>query len=81
MLPNPMPACDLPPRGWWCSRPADHDGSCAAHPRWWNLRWQLRAVQGGSRVNIDKAALWLCGFAVLALGVLLGFIVGVLAVA
>lgn len=22
--------CDLPPEGWWCSRPPDHEGPCAA---------------------------------------------------
>jgi hypothetical protein len=22
--------CPLPPPGWWCSRPAGHEGPCAA---------------------------------------------------
>lgn len=27
---QPMPACTLPPPGWYCTRPAGHDGPCAA---------------------------------------------------
>jgi hypothetical protein len=30
--PPPLPACTLPPAGWTCSRPAGHDGPCAASP-------------------------------------------------
>lgn len=25
-------SCRRPPRGWICTREADHDGACAAHP-------------------------------------------------
>jgi len=28
--------CNLPPRGWWCSLEAGHDGPCPARPKWWN---------------------------------------------
>ena len=24
--------CSVPPEGWYCTRPAGHDGPCAAHP-------------------------------------------------
>lgn len=24
--------CEVPPEGWWCSRPPDHPGPCAARP-------------------------------------------------
>lgn len=24
--------CAVPPKGWWCSRPAGHEGPCAARP-------------------------------------------------
>lgn len=24
--------CERPPEGWWCSRPAGHEGPCAARP-------------------------------------------------
>ena len=24
--------CTLPPKGWYCTRQAGHDGPCAAHP-------------------------------------------------
>lgn len=27
--------CQVPPRGWWCSRGDGHDGPCAARPKWW----------------------------------------------
>lgn len=70
--------CERAPRGWWCSRDRGHDGPCAAHPCWWNLRWQLRPVQDGSRVNIDKAALWITGLLVFACGLIFGFLIGVL---
>lgn len=33
--------CRLPPRGWSCSRPAGHDGSCPARARWWLKPWRL----------------------------------------
>lgn len=29
---NPARACELPPKGWWCSLGAGHDGPCPAHP-------------------------------------------------
>ncbi len=29
--PDPNP-CTRPPRGWYCTRPAGHDGPCAAWP-------------------------------------------------
>jgi hypothetical protein len=73
---------DRAPRGWWCSRPRGHDGPCLPRPEWWNVRGRWEDAQTGtSRLNIDKAALWLCGFAVLALGMMLGFLLGVLALA
>jgi len=25
-------SCDVPPEGWYCTRPKGHDGPCAAHP-------------------------------------------------
>lgn len=25
-------SCNIPPRGWKCTRGAEHDGPCAAHP-------------------------------------------------
>lgn len=25
-------SCRVPPPGWWCSRPAGHEGPCAARP-------------------------------------------------
>ena len=27
-----MTKCEVPPAGWYCTRPAGHDGPCAAHP-------------------------------------------------
>lgn len=25
--------CDRPPKGWYCTREADHDGPCAAYKK------------------------------------------------
>lgn len=33
--------CNRLPRGWWCSRRFNHDGPCAARPRWWMRIWTL----------------------------------------
>lgn len=35
--------CELPPKGWWCSLGAGHDGPCPAHPTMWTKLGQ--AVQ------------------------------------
>jgi hypothetical protein len=36
------PECKLPPRGWYCTRGAGHDGPCAAWPtRWTRIRQWL----------------------------------------
>lgn len=32
------PECTLPPPGWKCTRPAGHDGPCAAVPNWEKLQ-------------------------------------------
>lgn len=38
--------CTLAPPGWWCSRTPGHDGPCAAHQKWWNMRnWRLRVLR------------------------------------
>lgn len=26
--------CQVPPRGWWCSREPGHEGPCAAYPKY-----------------------------------------------
>jgi hypothetical protein len=76
-----MARCERPPPGWRCSRDRGHDPPCAARPAWWNLRGKwMEAQTGTSRLNIDKAALWLCGAMLVALGLLFGFLIGVLAV-
>lgn len=37
-------ACTIPPKGWWCSREAGHEGPCAARPvektyRGWSIHY------------------------------------------
>ena len=27
--------CDMPPKGWACRLPINHDGPCPAWPTWW----------------------------------------------
>lgn len=37
------PKCHRPPKGWRCSREANHSGPCAAHPQGWRkLFWLVR---------------------------------------
>lgn len=32
MVLTPTKKCEVPPKGWWCSREAGHEGPCAARP-------------------------------------------------
>jgi len=60
--------CQLPPKGWWCSREAGHEGPCAARtdenkaldlvvyhvgcPAWDSRDWSLPVIEDITRFKV-----------------------------
>lgn len=43
-IPRDPNKCELPPKGWKCNLPANHDGPCPAWPNtpWLRIKWAIR---------------------------------------
>ena len=48
-----MTPCPIPPKGWWCSREAGHEGPCAAQPVNLTAPWNLVFYYKGEVGEVD----------------------------
>lgn len=47
--------CTVPPAGWWCSRPAGHDGPCAAREVKPDPKWMAQHHYARDLAEVERA--------------------------